>query len=198
MAINYPGPYEVRVQYTALPASGLKAHEFRFSCSLTTTPVPGVDPTTLNAHQRGGGNTNLVQKVEDLVTFCAELYPATGDFNTAELWEYDPGTFNATWIATWTLGIPGTSGSPIIEDSQTIFTFRTTAGGIVKLDLRNTIHSSIATVPFPTSNSDWNDIGAEFSDEFTIVLGRDGGFAVVPLNALAGTNERDFKKRLRP
>lgn len=198
MAINYPGPFEVRIQYTANPASGAKQHEVRFSTTLTTDFNAGDDINGAIANQRDGGTANLVTWVDGLAAVLAAVFSNTADINTAELWEYAPGTFNADWRATWALTVPGTSGSATQEDAQAIWSFRTLAGGVAKLDLRNTIFAEAVTASYLTGNAGIDNIFDYLSDPDTIVVGRDGGFLVQGLHFLAGRNEKMFKRRLRP
>lgn len=198
MAVNYPGPYEVRISYTTQVTSGVYEHVMRFSCDLTTSPSPGVDPATLTANQRGGGTVNLVTWVDGLVALVADILNTSSDINTAELWEYVPGTFNASWVATWSVATPGTNATVAQEDAQLILTFRTLAGGYGKLDIRHTIYGLGVTLTYITGTALIDDIMDYMSEPDTIVLGRDGGFFVQGLHALRGHNEKMSRDRLRP
>jgi hypothetical protein len=197
MAINYPGPYELRLNYTTLFASVVYEHQFRHSFDCDSDPGPGSTFASYLANKRGGGNVGMVTWLASLIGAIESFFHTSTDFVTAEIWKYTPGTFNADFQSIETVADNGTSSLATQADTQTIISFRTTAGGVAKADFRNTIFAAGPSQSFPTAIGGVNTTAALFYDNNSIVIGRDGAFVFSPVKFLPGANERAFKRRQR-
>lgn len=198
MAINYPGPYEVRVNYSVPVGGTTLIHQHRFSLEMSVVADPGADFSEFTPLGRQGAYADdLEVYVGDYLAEVQAFYPTTADFNDAELWEYEPGSFNAAFRSVLTLGLNGTHGSPGAQDAQAIISFRGTLGGPLKMDFRNSIYPQGIFQTFPTSESEVNSYAGFVTTVNTPIRARDGGFAFSPLKFLPGVNEAMTKKRLR-
>jgi hypothetical protein len=132
----------------------------------------------------------VINVVEDLYS------SADATFDWVELWRYEAGTFNATYISTYAVGSAGTSGSATVPCSESIYTFRTTEGGIFKLVLLDTV----GTPNVPAAYADLNAVNLAIVDYFkhattSPARGRDGGKPFAFLKLFPGQNEALFKQR---
>lgn len=198
MAINYPGPFEVRILYTASASSIATNHQVRFSMNMNTEADPGDPFSDWTAQSRLGATPQLDTWVDDLMALLQPLFNTTTSFSVAELWEYDPGTFNAAFRSSYALGLLGTSASPTIADSQALITFRSQLGGSARVDLRRTKFSEAVTDAYPFGDTDVQALANFISAVGSPVIARDGGYLFSPLNFLRGFNEKLSKLRLRP
>lgn len=194
MAINFPGPYEVRINYT----SGGRDHQQRLNVRVAGTPVPGVDDfTTIDALRRDDSPFALDAEVDAWVALLQPFYNnATSSFTTAELWSYVPESFDASFVAAYALGVNGSSASAVVPASQLIFTFRTQEGGIMKINLMDNILAPADkdAPPYPgTSQAVANAIVLGTSPW----LARDTSYAIASIGLYPGQNERLFKKQYR-
>lgn len=198
MATNFPGPYECRLNYAAVSGGLTLAHQHRFSLEMDAAGAPGDPFSSFFPLGRLTAFTETLEDyVDDYVALIQPFFATTTDLNDVELWEYEPGTFNAAFRSVLTLGLNGVSGSPSAQDAQTIITFRGTLGGPIRMDFRNPIYSQSVFETFPTSVSAVNDYAAFIVGNNTPIRARDGGFAFAPLKLLPGVNERMTRKRLR-
>lgn len=198
MAINYPGSYEVRINYVGNSGGTTYPHQHRFSMEMDAVGDPG-DPFTdfFPLGRLTAFTETLADYVDDYIALIQPFFSVPTDIVSAELWEYEPGSFNAAFRSVYALGVNGTSGSTTSQDSQTIITFRGTLGGIVRSDFRHTIFPQAVFQGFPTSLSSVNDFADFIVGNNTPIRARDGGFAFAPHKFLPGNNERMIKNRLR-
>ena len=198
MAINYPGPYEVRVFYTVDTSPGdAITHQFRWSCELAGTPNPGDPFNTIDVYLSGGSTAALHTTTLAVINVVEDLFNSTdATFDYAELWKYEAGTFNANFVSSYTIGSAGTSASATVPCSESIFTFRSTEGGIWKLVLLDTV----GTPNIPAAYADLNAINKAIVDYFfdsstSPVKARDGGYPFSFIRLYPGQNEALFKAR---
>lgn len=198
MAINFPGPYEVRINYSVPVGGTTLIHQHRFSLEMSVTAEPGAEFSEFTPLGRQGAYADDLEiYVGDYMTEVQPLFPTTADFNDAELWEYEAGSFNAAFRSVLALGLNGSSGSPGVQDGQLIISFRGTLGGPLKMDFRNTVLGQNIFQTFPTSEASVNSYAGFVTTVNTPIRARDGGFAFSPLKLLPGANEAMTKKRLR-
>lgn len=197
MAIHYPGTFEVRTFFTTDEPSLIASHEIRWSCEMAAAADPGDPFSDWSVSLRGGGSSPLDTEVDNFMAFLEDMYSTAVDFSHAELWEYSPGTFDSVFRSSYTLGLSGVSASPTVIYSQTILSFRSTLGGIMKLDMRGTDQAKAAKTGFPSPSTAVNNLAAWVASATTPVRARDGGFPMSPLFFLPGLNERAEKKVLR-
>ena len=198
MAINYPGPYELRFFYSvdATPGDVLQ-HQFRFSCELDGDPDPGAVFSTIDIVLSGGSTAALHTTCLAVINVVEDLYNSTdATFDYVELWKYEEGTFNAEYVSSYDIGTAGTSASATVACSESIFTFRTTEGGIWKLVLLD----NVGTPNVPAAYADLNAVNQAIVDYFkhattSPARGRDGGSPFAFLKLFPGQSEALFKQR---
>jgi len=195
---NFPGPYELRFNYSTIAAGITLISQHRFSLDFAQIGEPG-DPFSEWLPQ--GRLTAFTQSLDDFVneyvTFLLPFFPTNANIVDVELWEYEAGSFNAAFRSSYAIAVAGTNGSPSAVDGQMIVTFRSTLGGILKLDLRQTIYAPAIFQLFPTSSGAINDWAAFVVGNNTCIRARDNGFAFSPYKFLPGANEKYTKNRLR-
>lgn len=197
MAINYPGPFEVRIKYLTNEPAPVPNHVLRLSCNCTLTGNPG-DPFTswFPVTKLGSNAINLSTKVDDLILEMKKHLNTASTILVAELWEYTPGTFDAVFRSTKNIAVAGTSGTVTRDGSQAIWTYRTQNGGIFKFDLRGQINAVGAKIALP-GTGDVASMNTYLLAGTTPWLARDGSYPVAGLFFHPGQNERAFKKLYR-
>lgn len=198
MAINFPGPYEIRIFYTVdTSPGGPLIHQFRYSVELDGDPDPGDSFNTIQVFVSGGATLGLHTNTLAVVNVMEDLLSAAdATIDYAELWKYEAGTFNATYISSYDISLPGQSANATNPALSLIFTFRTTAGGIMKAVLLDVPGDPGAPVPYatlvpvPKAFADYI-----IDDTLSPFVARDGGRPFVCLRAFSGENEAVFKKR---
>jgi hypothetical protein len=198
MAQNFPGPYEMRFFYEATVLARTFEHTFRLNVDCIGSPDVGDNSAGIDLETYIGGGRGMEDFADDLVNVIKTQFNTGVTFNRVELWQYAASSFDATFITSYTQGISGTSGAATVPASQNIYTFRTSNGGIAKLDLRHTIGGTNPAVFYPTANAPIDAIFAEISDSATgCALGRDNGKLVSPLKWLGGINEKLVRELYR-
>lgn len=198
MTLNFPGPYEFRYIYTVdTTPGGLIQHECRFSAELVSDPPPGALFTTFSVKLSGGGTLIADTVANNTVNVLEDMFnSADAIFVRVELWKYTQGTFQAIYVTAKDLALPGTSATATNPAGESIFTFRTKAGGIFKIALQDTVGDYGTKVSY----ADANPIAKALMDYFkssTLApyVGRDGSYPFLPLHFSPGQNEYIFKKR---
>ena len=198
MAINYPGPYEIRLFYTAVYGGITYNHETRMSIEMSVAANPGDPFSDWTVELRDGSGKTLDVVVDELVALYVPNFHTSTTFVRAELWQYVTGTFDANFLSTYTVGEAGTSGSATSPDAQLIFQFRTTAGGFAKIDLRHSIDGEAVPLSYPTGSARLDDLIDYLIAANTPMLGRDNSYVFSPLAVQRGRNEKLARDRLRP
>jgi len=199
MPTNYPGPFELRFNYTtAVAGQATLQHQFRISSVAASEGNPGDPLENWDFIQRNGVNVDAQTWADAVVAVVKTIFDANTDFTDVELWEYTPGTFDAAFRTVSSLAVVGTSGGSGAIDGQAIITFRSQLGGSARMDLRRPVIIPGVTQSFPTSVAAINNIAALMTGVTSCAVARDGGYLFAALNYLPGTNERMFKDRLRP
>jgi hypothetical protein len=198
MAINYPGPYENRIFYTVdTNPGGPITHQFRYSMELKSDPDPGDAYSTIDVVLSGGGDLALHTSTLAVVNVLEDLLAeASSTIDYAELWRYTPGTFDAQYITSYAIELDGQHPSGPVAAMSLIFTFRTTAGGIMKCVLLDVPGDNNV----PVTYNELSGALKEFVDYVkhpnnSPFLARDGGRPFVNLKTFSGQNEAIFKRR---
>lgn len=195
MALNFPGPQEVRLFYTK---AGL-AHEARYNVECTTPPAPGTLPANINLVTENVPALNLTTTITSWVALLRPLFSASDvTFDFFELWSYDPVTHLATFICTDTLALAGTNGGAGTQGSQLIFSFRTSEGNNMRLSLMEAAVGTTAVLGYaglPAAEKAVVDFVLS-TDHW--MRPRDTSWPRAFIRALYGQNEALFKKRYRP
>lgn len=194
MATNFPGPYEIRLYYTI---NSLQ-HTARYNCDLVAPPTPGTPFSDHDVKEKGGGSEDLQVAVDAWVALFRPCFAAAGgSVDYAELWQYTPGTFDASFVTVYTIGLAMTGAGAYNPAGETIMTFRTLEGGIMKLYFEETnVAFAVRDAPpfapaafeairnFVTSNDNW-------------MLARDTSYPFAAIALFHGQNEATFKLRFR-
>jgi hypothetical protein len=195
MALNFPGPYGLRLFYTV----DSLAHKAEYNIDLVSSPDVGTPFDEIFAVSRGAGDYRLDNLVDDWIGVIDNLFSAADStFDYVELWRYVPDSFETVYISTYSIGVAGASPSAHTGASQRVFTFRTTEGGIMRVMLLETPFGSIPGItPYGDltgSNQALMDFVVSGANCF---LGRDTSYPIVPLRLLTGQNEKTFRQRYR-
>lgn len=201
MALNFPGPYELRLYYTVTIGTQILTHVARYNLAVNGPIAPGTEFPDIQVVRRSGvdltagGQLNTV--LVAWVTLIKAKFPNTVNFDYAELWRYTPFSFEADYVSTYPLDIPGTAGGSVVPAGQEIWTFRTLEGGIMKLSFMETNVAPGATRSAGTA------VGGDATiRDFVIgsnnwILARDTSYPFSAIKIHPGQNEAVFKKRFR-
>jgi len=193
LAINFPGPYEVRVNYLTNEPASVATHELRLSCRMNTIADPGDPFDQWTPYVKNGTfAATLNTRVDSLITWIKPFFHSAVTFVNAELWEYVEGSFDAAYRSAYALGVVGTGVAATVVGSQSILTLRTFNGGIMKIDLRGTNISPAAKTAIPGSGIIY-DLAQYMIAATNPWWARDNSYAAVPLFWLPGQNEHAFK-----
>lgn len=200
MALNYPGPYQLRIYYTvgSAPVLPLK-HVIQFNVDLDDPPVLGDAFADMDCKARAVASHPLDLVVDELVAALVAVYAvADANFDYAELWSVEPLSFNMTYVSSYVIDEPGTDIGDTVPSGQTIFTYRTYEGGIMKVSLMETTGAAGPTVAYSDLSADWKAIADKFTgDADSFYLARDTSYPFLCLAIHPGTNEALFKARFR-
>lgn len=201
MALNYPGPYEVRMFYNVYNGATTEPHEQRLNVNVNGTPNPGDAMNTIQFVDRG---SSLVQADTTIIAWANLIAPrwlvhANNVITHAELWRYAPLSFDATFISTLSINIAATGAGSTLIAGQEMYTFRTSEGGIMKLNFMESTQAQGAPQSYNALNAGQKAI-VDFvlSVPDALWIARDTSFPVAFLRMFPGSNEALFKKRFRP
>lgn len=200
MAINYPGPYEVRLYYSTSVSSLVLQHSARYNVYVDGTPAPGTPFSDINVLRRDNSPFALDGEVDDWVALMKDLYNSTAGIATidyAELWKYEPESFDASFISTYPINVAGGSATALSPYSQVIVTFRSAEGGVMKLNFMETIIAAGARDTLPFSNTTLDAMADAVVAGTVPWVARDGGYPFACIASYPGQNEALFKRRLR-
>lgn len=194
MASNFPGPYQVEINYTVDD----RPHIMRLNTDCDGTPIPGTPPASINLLERGGSTVNLGTAVNTFVALLAPMYFDDASFNSYTFWVYQPGTYNRTYITGGSLAIVGSVAGTTVPASYNQLTFGTYSGG--KMSIVMVENRADGTDKRPLANPGFVDVEAirdYVLSEDAWMIGYDNSHAIRPINYLQGRNEALFKKYFR-
>jgi hypothetical protein len=167
---------------------------------VTAAPDPGDLFSEISIAKKAGGYTWLNDVTNELVPLMADLFSDVDTVIThAEFWKYTPQTFDAEYISTFNIAVPGTVVAAGVAAHMEIYTFRTFEGGIMKVVHMESVNAQEAPLTYSDLSLDQQAFVDWFTDDLTaVVLGRDTSYPVVFLRLLPGESETLFKKRFRP
>jgi len=199
MALNFPGPYEVRLFYTVNHTTGLYTHSARYNVVCAVDPNPGDAFSTISVVKRNTDTVALDVAVDTWVALLQPLFVAAPTaFLYAELWKYDPLSFEASFVSTYDISLAGTGGGSVNPGGQAIFTFRTQEGGVMKVSLMETAIASGGSLPYVSLNAAQGALVDTLTNGTTPWLARDTSYPFAFVQMHPGVNEALYKKRFRP
>lgn len=196
MALNFPGPWQVRLFYTVKT----RVHEARYNVDIAVEADPGDPFSDFVPRERDGDTvTNLATHVDNWVTAIKPmLNSGDGTIDRAELWKIVPDTFDGIYHSTYNIGVAGTSAIATQDAAQTVFTFRTQEGGIARFDFIDSILDQGPSVAYASLSTTPKAIVDLILSANNIWLARDTSYPISFLFMHPGQSERWFKKIYRP
>ncbi len=200
MAIQYPGPYDLRMFYTCTVSGVPLNHVQKLNIDVLDDPAPGTAFSLITVVQKDDGPNNLETYVDDWVVLLKAAYPSTSfAINRFELWKYTAESFDASFVSVYEIGETGTGGASIFPAGQYIMTFRTLEGGIMKLSFMEQVATAIGiTDPPPVAQTGMQAIADFVVSDSNAFLARDTSYPFALIAGYPGQNEALFKKRYRP
>ena len=199
MAINFPGPYEVRIYYSvSYSVGGVLTHSQRLNVRLDADPTPGTAFADINALRRDESPFDLAGEVDDWVLLMKALYSNAGvTIDYAELWKYEDQSYDASFVSTYPIAVAGTNGQATIGAAQSIVTFRTMNGGIMKLSFMESVVAEGSKDTLPFSSAQLDAIADAVVAGTVPWYGKDNSYPFACIAAFNGKNEALFKRRFR-
>jgi len=204
MAINFPGPYEIRVTYFPTVGGNQNIdHIQRLNVDLEGTPAQGDVFGNYNFNDKNGATgVDLATLIEDYLALFNDLYANTMDIITVDLWKYPtPESFDAVF---WSQYAPtanvGTGATASELAGQDIYTFRSSEGGTMKLSLMENgnapgtpkAYASLSVKSAALVDFILDGDGVNYSAPF---LARDTSYPFAFIREFPGRNEALWKKR---
>lgn len=197
MATNYPGP--VIVEFSILNQTIVR------SIQLNTTPgttlISGMPIGDITFNRLGGG-TRLAQTcINDAWGFIRALYKTDVTCLSATIWSVTPGSYQKNFVQETVPTSPtgSNTGTTNLAHQRTL-SFRSGAGGIMKLTLLETTSNFLTRLPLVANpvGSEQQRIAAYMLSGDGVWIARDGGFPVAAIRDTGGQNEKAFRQRYRP
>lgn len=204
MALNFPGPFEARIFYTVSNTIGgpiQHVMKLNFTHPVGQTIAPGQSFGTIGVQIRQGIPVTLANAVDGLIAVLQPLYDVDDStFDFAECWEYEPGTFDATFISSYNIGLAGSNSAPgeSIAAAQDIHVFRTQEGGIMKVNLMESKTGSTLPRSYAQLAPAHKTMVDYFLSDNIWTLARDTSYPLAYKSQFPGQNEALFKRRYRP
>lgn len=200
MASNFPGPYEVDYTILVSIAGVALEHHLRVNCVALGSPVPGTPLDTINFQTRSGGTVVASTAIGTLWGFLRTKFNTVVTVTDVKLWRYTPGTYAKTFISALASTLPaGLNAAAIQPAHQTTYSFRSGAGGVMKITLLEDVgaHRNKQVLTANAAGSDDQKIAAYVISSASWLLARDDGFPIAPIFNTGGENEAVFKQRFR-
>lgn len=194
MALNYPGPYVLKIFYVV----NVFQHVMNLNLQLTGTPSPGTDFNAITTAAHNGANPDLQTLVDNLIVLLRPFFDVNQtQFTHAELWKIAPNSFDGTFVSSYQIGVAG--GNPIaaVGASEMIYVFRSAEGGILKVYMEEVSNAGGPTIPYATMTVNQKALADFFTSQSNPWLARDTSRPVSTIALYPGQNERIFKARNR-
>lgn len=197
MALNFPGPYELRFFYTITISSVAIQHVHRLNVNIVGDPVPPVDFASISILGTPGGVVPLDTVVDGYVALLRELTSAVNSFSHVELWKYTPGTFDSEFVSTYALGLAGLNVTAVVAAGQLIHTYRTAEGGILRWTFMESNVAQDVSRGYATMSAREQAISDFILGVNRYFYARDTSLPVAFIASHPGQSEVIFKKRYR-
>lgn len=197
MALNFPGPWQVRIEYVVAG----REHVQKLNCIINPGNEGNVgDPfSAFIPTERDGSETlTLDLQVDAWAALMAPLFNSTdGEIVRAELWKIAPDSFDGSYYSAYAINVAGTSVNPTQDAAQSIITMRTQEGGIARFDFLDTVIDQGPSLTFTASPQEIRDIILYLDSGDNLWVARDTSYPVAFIRFHPGQNERWFKKIYR-
>ena len=195
---NFDGMHEVRLHYTTTVGTVVLPHTMTFDVRLEENYEPGTPVSDMVVVNWNGSADGLEAFLLVHIALIEAFFHTSTDFLYYDLWRYPEDGEDAIFIAVIPVSLAGTSSSPTVSAQQTILTWRTLGGGIMKLYLMETIFTAQTKQSYPTGNAGVDDVFEAVSLISNPYQGRDDTRPIAPLNFSLGQSEALWRKRNRP
>jgi len=146
----------------------------------------------------------MEQHYNGLGGFCRRLhgvhpsfFHTSTEFIRFELWKYPVAGFDAQYIATANVTVVGLSAVATSPAHQMTLTFRSAAGGVMRLQFMETVYVLNNKNTFPTGITVIDALATYTIGSTSVIQARDDSRPVASLRASFGQNEKLFRKRFR-
>lgn len=200
MTIHYPGPFGLRLFYSTVVSSVAIQHKAEYNIVLTdTNPTPGTIFNDLDVVRRDAASVPLETAVEAWAALLKPIFNsgAGNAIDYAELWKYEPMSYDASFISAYDIGEAGTSATAVVVAAQDVWVWRTALGGTMKFSFMETIFSPGIKDTVPLANAAAIAIYDFVMSGANWFQGRDGSQPFALIARYPGTNEALFKRRYR-
>jgi len=165
------------------------------SVAVVGTPAIGSLPTAVTVAKAGGGSATLAVVANQAWEFMRLMWPVAISCTGYQLWRYVSGTYAKDFISTGTVTNPTASGAGFAVAQQTVLTFRSANGGILKsvfLESNMTGNTKLTLIPSAagTPAQKW---AAYLLSADNVSLARDDAYPINGLFDSRGENERLFR-----
>lgn len=201
MTLNFPGPQQLRIFYTIDAESlGALQHVMQLNFISAVTPLtPGTAFVDIDVVKAGSGQSHLEVTTDDLVVLLKALLAADdATIDYAECWQFDVGTFDATYISSYTIGVAGTAVVAATAAAEAIYSFRSQEGGnmrVVLMELSTPPGASLGYSDLNAANQAWVDHFKHAT--LAPYVARDTSYPIAFTRLHPGQSEALFKKRYR-
>lgn len=192
MVLNFPGPYQLRTEYTV---NGVE-HKMAFNLKVDGTPAVGSTFADISVIAKDTTLKNLDTVATELQDHVRALFHNLTDFAGWELWKYEPLSFDATFVSGRATAFSGTKTSTS-ESQQMIYTFRTQEGGILKFITMEQQLNRNNQLRYPDLTADEKLLVDYFLATDAWIVARDTSYPVLFLKASGGQNEKIWRIRNR-
>jgi hypothetical protein len=174
-------------------------HTARYNIDLDAAYAPGLAFSAMGIKRRSGTPTGLDAYVDAWIALVQVLYStnANNTLDFVELWKYAPLSFNADFMSVYAVNLAGTTALGATPAHQSILTFRTLEGGLMKMSFMETVSTgnNVDTPPLASA-------GLEAIQTFVVSTGNgflaaDTSYPFACRAHLPGQNEALFRKRYR-
>lgn len=196
---NFDGEYEIRIFYTTVSGGVSLEHRHTFDVQPVEPIAVGAAFADIYASRRDGSSDNALSiLIDEYIDLIKPLYKSDTNFVRAELWQYGGSSLDASYKASYPLGVAGDSANSTVPAQQVTVTFRTLGGYILRLQLMESVVGGDTKDPYPFVNVAVKALADYVISDQNFVKARDNTFPIVALNASYGANEKLWRKRFRP
>lgn len=191
MAQNSLYPGFIKLKYTV---AGRPHHQILPVEYSVNPPSIGVEPQLIT----DDGTISMGDAIDSYEDIIDDFFNSTDtNFVLAEAWSLATPESDATFVYAYPIGHAGASASTTVAYSQSVFSFRSSAGGYLKLYYMETRYSVNQEDPFPFTAAERTALYTYLTDPLTNwIKARDGGVVVSGINFFTKTNDALRKKYL--
>lgn len=193
MAINFPGPYQLRWQ---ADWDGV-VHNNALNLILAADPTVGTPFASINVVMRNSVNKALATVVAELAALLQPFYDPAQTVDNFTLWKYQTDSFEADFISGDTTSVAGTNAGVVSDAFYVQYTFRTQEGGIMFIKLQECRITTNSRRSYAGMGAQEQALVDYCVADTTPFVARDTSYPVLFSRSAGGTDERLWRKRYR-